>query len=234
MTTQRPKRFYKAVSVAPVEQGWDVYLDGRAIRTPAREPLRVPTRALAEAIAAEWDGQGETIDLPAMTLTRLANVAIDRTPDQRAAMADEIARYAETDVTCYLAEGPAPLRERQAAWAEWRTWAGRTLGVVLVPVEGIVAAPQPDASLDAVRTLALEASDFHLTGLAWGTSLLGSAIFAFAVAKGALDAEAALRLSCIDEDWQVEQWGADEEAAIARTAREKDACALATWFTALP
>nr|WP_070958612.1 ATP12 family protein [Hyphomonas sp. Mor2] len=230
----RPKRFYKEAAAAPQENGFAVELDGRAIKTPAKATLTLPTEALAQAIADEWAEQGETLDLQAMTLTRLANVALDRTPETRADLADELARYAGTDVTCYLAEAPSALRERQeAAWKPWREWAGQELGVVLVPVVGLMASPQPQASLDAVRDHALTLDDFRLTALTWACSLLGSAVLALAVERGALSAPDALKASVVDEDWQIEQWGEDEEAVQVRAARAKDAAALQSWFDGL-
>lgn len=230
-----PKRFYKEASVANGEDGFAVELDGRAIKTPAKTTLSLPSEALAKAVAEEWAAQGETLDLQGMTLTRLANVALDRTPDTRADLAEELSRYASTDVTCYLADAPAALRERQeAAWQPWREWAGKELGVVLVPVVGLMASPQPQASLDAVREYALGLDDFRLTALTWGCSLLGSAVLALAVERGALNAREAFAASCVDETWQIEQWGEDEEAMAVRAAREKDAAALQIWFEALP
>jgi len=230
-----PKRFYKEASVANGEVGFAVELDGRAVKTPAKTTLSLPSEALAKAVAEEWAAQGETLDLQGMTLTRLANVALDRTPHTRADLAKELSRYASTDVTCYLGDAPAALRERQeAAWQPWREWAGKELGVVLVPVVGLMASPQPQASLDAVREYALGLDDFRLTALTWGCSLLGSAVLALAVERGALNASEAFASSCVDETWQIEQWGEDEEAMAVRAAREKDAAALQIWFEALP
>ncbi|MEO0549593.1 MAG: ATP12 family protein [Pseudomonadota bacterium] len=232
--SENPKRFYKSVAVTVAEGGFAIELDGRSVKTPARAPLTLPSEALARALAAEWDSQGETLDMASMTLTKLANVAIDRTPANRDGMAAELAKYAETDVVCYLAEGPTALRERQsAAWTPWREWAGKTLNVVLLPVEGIVAAPQPSASLAAVQAHAMSLGAFRLTGLSWGCGLFGSAVLALAVERGALPAPKALSLSCVDEDWQAEQWGVDEEAAAARGIRKAEADALQTWFDAL-
>jgi chaperone required for assembly of F1-ATPase len=232
--TTSPNRFYKAAASIQIEGGWAVHLDGRAIKTPAKATLAVPTQALANAIAAEWDAQGETLDMASMTLTKLANVAIDRTPVTRDDLAAELARYAETDVTCLLAEGPTPLREREeAAWKPWREWAGTEMGIMLIPVEGLTASPQPQASLEAVRAHALGLEDFRLTGLVWGCSLLGSAILALAVEQGALDAVEAINASCVDEDWQAEQWSQDEEAAAIRAYKDTEAAALGTWFAAL-
>lgn len=233
-TANLPKRFYKDASVAHGDRGFSVELDGRAIKTPAKATLTLPSEALAKAIAAEWNAQGETLDLQAMTLTRLANVAIDRTPETRAELAEELRRYAETDVTCYLAEAPAELQARQeAAWKPWRDWAGRDLGIILVSVTGLIASPQPEASLSAVRAHAVSLDDFRLTGLTWACSLLGSAVLALAMERGKLDAKQALLASCVDEDWQIEQWGEDDEAKAVRAGRARDAEALQLWFETL-
>lgn len=229
-----PKRFYKSASVSKSDAGFAVELDGRAIKTPAKTTLSLPTESLAQIVADEWSAQGEALDLQSMTLTRLANVALDRTPETRDELAEELSRYAGTDVTCYLAETPDALRDRQEiAWAPWRAWAGKELGVVLVPVIGLIASPQPQASVDAVRVYASGLDDYRLTALTWGCSLLGSAILALAVERGAMTALEALSASCVDEDWQIEQWGEDEEAKLVRAARQRDAAALQLWFEAL-
>lgn len=229
-----PKRFYKQAGIASDELGFSIELDGRPIKTPAKATLTVPTEALAAAIAAEWNAQGEQLDLQGMTLTRLANVAIDRTPETRSELADELSRYASTDVTCYLADTPAELQARQdAAWKPMRDWVGKQHGVILVPVIGLIASPQPEASLEAVRTYALSLDDFRLTALTWACSLLGSAVLALAMEGGKLDAKQALLASCIDEDWQIEQWGEDDEAKAVRAGRARDAEALQLWFEVL-
>ena len=229
-----PKRFYKQANIASEDSGFSIELDGRPIKTPAKVTLTVPTETLAETIAAEWNAQSERLDLQGMTLTRLANVAIDRTPETRADLAEELSRYAGTDVTCYLADKPAELQRRQDdAWKPMRDWVGKQHGVVLVPVIGLIASPQPDASLEAVRTYALSLDDYRLTALTWACSLLGSAVLALAMEGGKLDAKQALLASCIDEDWQIEQWGEDDEAKAVREGRARDAAALQLWFEAL-
>lgn len=228
------KRFYRTASVEAAAEGWRIVLDGRPVRTPAGAALALPVAALAEAIAAEWDGQGDQVEIEAMTLTRLANVAIDRTPSSREALATEVRRYCETDLVCHLAEGPAELRECQEAhWAGLRAWAGRARDIVLVPVAGVIAAPQPDASLDAAERHAAGLDDFQLTGLAFGCGLLGSAVIALALQAGEIDGAAAFAASRVDEDYQAGLWGRDEEAEAAAARRRAEALALDTWFTTL-
>ncbi|CAN0477486.1 unnamed protein product, partial [Scytosiphon promiscuus] len=158
--TPKPKRFYESAKPEQIPGGWTVELDGRSIKTPARVALKLPTEKLAKAVAAEWNAQDAEIDLMSMHLTRLANVAIDRVPETRYEMADELARYCETDLVCHIAEEPEELAElEEAHWAPLRAWAGQALDVILVPVEGIIASPQPDASLEAARTYALGLDD---------------------------------------------------------------------------
>ncbi len=230
----KPKRFYKASTVSETDQGWQVLLDGRSVKTPARAGLILPSRALAEAIAEEWNAQSDQIDIANMHLMRLANVAIDRVPETREEMAEEFARYCETDLTCHLAEGPQELvRREQAAWAPVRDWAEQTLGISLVAVEGIVASPQPDASLEAAREHAMGLDDFRLVGLLYACGLYGSALLALAVEQEMISAEDALLRARIDEIYQAEEWGEDAEA-IARVAHlEEQVQALEVWFSSL-
>jgi len=234
-SSSRPKRFYKVVTTEPAEGGgWQILLDGRSIKTPARALLRLPTEGLAEAVAEEWADQKTHIDLAAMHLTRLANVAIDRTPETRDEMAEEIARYCETDLLCHIAEDPYELALlEEARWGPVRDWAGDTLGVILVTTEGITAVPQPDASIEAARAYALSLDDFRLTGLVFACGLYGSALLALAVTHGTLDTETAFSLSRLDEDWQAERWGEDEEAAAARETRRLESVALGEWLEGL-
>ncbi len=233
-SSDKPKRFYKQAAIEVIEGGWTVALDERTIKTPARAALALPSERLAQAIAAEWNAQEDHIDLLAMPLTRLANVAIDRTEEVRDDMADELARYCETDLICHIAETPDELAESEEAhWAPVRDWAGENLGVNLVPVIGIVASPQPDASLDAARDHALGLDAFRLTGLLYGAGLFGSALLALAVEQEAMSAEDAYEVSRIDEAWQADQWGEDEEAKAATENKRREAKALGVWFRAL-
>jgi len=228
------RRFWKTAAVAEAGGAFGVALDGRVPKTPWGQPLALPTRTLAEAIAAEWQAQTDAIDPLSMPLTRLAYVAIDRTLQARDAMVEEVVRYCETDLLCHLADAPQELIDRQdAGWRPVRDWAGETLGVRLNPVAGIIAPDQPAASLDAARNHAAGLDDFRLTGLAWAVPLYGSALLGLAVEQRHLQAEAAFEVSRIDEIWQIEQWGEDDEAAAATARRARDARALGQWFGAL-
>ncbi|MAP93710.1 MAG: ATPase [Ponticaulis sp.] len=231
---QLPKRFYKKVDVAETETGWAMQLDGRSPVTPAKQKLIVPTEALAIELAAEWDGQEGVINLPTMTLTRLANVALDRTPATRAAIVEEVCKYAGTDLVCYLVDAPSELRERQEAhFKPLRDWASRNHGIALVTTEGAINTDQPEASLLAVQAYADRLDDFALTGLVMGVGLFSSAVLGIAALEGELQATDAFDMSRIEEMWQIEQWGEDQEATEAVEAKRKDVEALGRWFTAL-
>jgi chaperone required for assembly of F1-ATPase len=230
----KPRRFYKAVEVVPADDGFAVRLDGRSAKSPGGRPLAAPTEAMAGLLAAEWEAQANEIDLAAMPATRLAFTALDRGEEARAAMAEEVARYAGSDLLCYLAEEPQVLAEREAErWGPWLAWSKRELGVTLTPSIGISPARQSPGALARATALAAEMDAFALTGLTFAAALYGSAVLAFAVARGALDGEAAFELSRLDEAFQEERWGVDAEAA-ARTERLRaDARLVHGWFATL-
>lgn len=232
---QRPKRFYTRVDVSPADGGFEVTLDGKSLRTPEKKLCVYPTEALARVIAEEWDRQGERIDLQSMFNVRLANVVLDRTPALRGELAEEVARFAVTDLTSHFADGPSSLRaEQQAGWEPVREWAAETIGARLEAVEGILAKAQPSESLRAISVHAMSLDDFRLTALVHAAGLFGSAVLALAVERGRISAVEAHRLSRIDEDFQARQWGEDAEA-VTRAERLKDeARALDLWFGALP
>lgn len=228
------KRFYKTVSVETDGDAFLVTLDGRTPRTPSGSLLALPSRGLADRVAQEWDAQSEAVRPQTMPLTRLANVAIDRTPDSRSALADELVRYCTTDLVCHLADAPRELVARQdAAWAPVREWAASALRIALKPTVGIIAVDQEDAALKAARDHALSLDDFRATGLAWAVPLFGSALLGLAVERGELRADDAFERSRLDEAWQIEQWGEDDEAAEAAERRRSDAAAIGRWFDAL-
>jgi len=231
---ERIKRFWKVADVAQTEDGWAVQLDGRTPKTPAHRKLVLPTEAAAKMVAAEWEAQGEFLEPGTMPATRLASTAIDRVVEVREAVADEITAYAGNDLTCYLAEMPQSLVERQQReWGAWRDWAANTHGITLVPVQGIVHQHQDEASLAKVKALAMSLDHFTLSGLAMAVPLLGSAVLGLALQQGELSGEAAYELSRLDEAFTEERWGVDEEATARAAAQRAETVMLEYWFKAL-
>lgn len=201
-------------------EGWGVALDGKPLRTPGRRPLAVPTRALAEAIAAEWNAQGDRIDPRSMRLTGLANAAIDRIAIDPARYVADLARYGETDLLCYRAEGPEGLCARQcAAWDPLLDWAREALGVEFTLAAGVVHRPQPEATLARQRHEVAALDPFRLAALTTIVTISGSLVAGLALLAAAFDEAAVWRASRIDEDWQAEKWGEDSEARDMAEAR---------------
>jgi chaperone required for assembly of F1-ATPase len=231
---EKPRRFYKEVGVAETGGGFGVLLDGRSVRTPAGVRLVLPTRALADLVAADWAAQTDVVEMAQMHAVRLANTAVDSIAPAREATADQVASYAGSDLLLYFAEEPEALVRRQLErWGPLLDRAEAEARLSFVRASGIVHQAQPQATLDAVRGIALSQDDFGLAGLAFGASLFGSAVLAIALLRGWVDAAQAFELCRLDEAWQEERWGVDEEAA-ERTARlRSEAEVLGRWFTAL-
>lgn len=231
---EKPKRFYKTVEVEPEEGGFAVRLDGRAVRTPKGGRLVLPTRGLAELVAEEWRGQGEVLEIAGMHATRLANTAIEQIPRAREETADSVASYAASDLLCYFAEEPAALVERQRRhWEPVLQRIEAEAKLSFLRAAGIVHQPQPDETLAEVRAIALGLDDFRLAGLAFGAALFGSAILGVALLRGWVGGQQAFELSRLDEIWQEEKWGVDEEAAERAERLRGEALMLERWFRAL-
>lgn len=222
MSWKPRRRFWSEVAVQADAGGFIVLLDGRALQTPAKAPLVLPGAALARAVAAEWRAIEAEIDPETLPLTRAANTAIDRVAREPARVVAAIAAYGEDDLICYRAEGPEALCRRQAAaWDPWLAWSADSLGAPLAGVTGVMHRAQPAASLAALRDAVAEHDPFALTGLHDLVTLSGSLVLGLAVARRALDAAEAWRLSRIDEEWQAEQWGADDEAEAAAALKRR-------------
>lgn len=222
MTEWAARRFWTEAAVEETEDGHIVALDGRPVRTPARAPLVLPSRPLAEAVAGEWQNQPEMIDPLAMPLTRAANSAIDRVAPAREGVIAMLAEYGETDLLCYRAEAPGALAERQAAgWDPLLDWAAQTLGARLVCGVGVMHVAQPEASLNALRAAVEPLDAFALTGLHDLVTLSGSLIIGLAAERRAQAPDRLWDLSRIDESWQAEQWGEDAEAAAAAEEKQR-------------
>jgi chaperone required for assembly of F1-ATPase len=222
MSAWAPKRFWKAATAEPCDGGFTVRLDGRPVKTPAKTPLVLPTLAMAQAIAAEWDAQEGLLRPETMPATRAANSALDKVAPQHDAVVEEVARYGGSDLLCYRAEGPAELVARQeAGWGPWLDWAAQSLGAPLHVTTGIIHVAQPPESLARLRQEVAQASPFQLAALHDLVAITGSLVLGLAVARGRLTADSAFDLSRIDEHWQAEQWGVDEEAAALDAAKRQ-------------
>jgi chaperone required for assembly of F1-ATPase len=216
-----PRRFYREASATQSDAGFVLTLDGRPARTPAKAPLALPTAAAAEAVAAEWAAQGAETDPARMPLTRLVNSGLDGVARMRGEVVDEIARYAGSDLLCYRAGEPARLVAMQAdAWDPVLDWAREALGARFFLTEGVVFAEQPPGSVEAVRGAVASVQDpISLAALSTITSLTGSVLLALAVARGRLSAVEAWAAAHVDEDFQMEVWGMDDEALERRARR---------------
>lgn len=231
---EKPRRFYKAVTVIEADGGFSVRLDGRNVRSPKGGLLVLPTPALADLVAGEWSAQTDVIELATMHATRLAFTALEAVSTARDAVAQQVTDFAGSDLLCYYAEDPEALTTRQAEhWSPVLDRAEQELGLVFLRAMGIVHRAQPDETLARVRDLALEMDDFGLAGLAFGTSLFGSAVLALALSRGWLSGEQAFVLSRLDEAYQEEKWGIDEEAAERTERLRVESVMLDRWFRAL-
>lgn len=218
---QLRKRFYKTAVAGEAGPPFPILLDDKPIKTPAKRMLAAPTRALAAALAREWEGQADTIDPARMPLTRLANAAIDAVADMAAEVKDEVTKYLGTDLLFYRAEAPEGLVARQAQqWDPVLAWAADVLGARFVLAQGITHVAQPREAVEAARA-AIPAAPWPLAALASITTLTGSALLALALARNAIDAEAAWAAAHVDEDWQMEKWGRDE-LALKRRVYHRD------------
>ena len=213
------RRFYQRAEVEDADGEFRIVLDGRPVKTPARRTLAAPTRALAQALAAEWDAQRDVIDPAKMPLTRLANTIIDGVTDAPSAVADEVKRYLACDLVFYRAPGPAGLVAWQAeAWDPVLAWVRETLGARFVLAEGIAFVAQPAQSLAAASS-AIPTDPWRLGAMHAVTTLTGSALIAIALARGALSVDAAWAAAHVDEDWNMKFWGRDALALERRAAR---------------
>ncbi|MDW3205884.1 MAG: ATP12 family protein [Alphaproteobacteria bacterium] len=219
------KRFYKESSVGEVEGGFTVLLDGKTVRTPAKAALVLPTRALAEAVSSEWAEQGDKVVPDSMPMMTLAATAIDRVAAARGDVAADAAGYAGSDLLCYRAETPIELAQRQAeGWDPVLAWAGERYDVQFNTTAGIMPVDQPEETRARFRAVAESFDAHHLTAVHVMTTATGSFLLALAVVEGHCEPASAFALSRIDETYQEELWGVDEEAAARRDrlAREID------------
>ena len=233
----RPKlraRFYERAHVGDAAgPGFPVLLDGKPVRTPAREPLAAPSQILAEAIAAEWDAQREAVDPARMPLTRLANAIIDGVAKKPQPVAAEIEKYLGSDLLLYRAGEPDGLVALQTRhWDPIVEWARNTLGARFVLAQGVTFVTQPAEAI-AAAAKAIPADPWQLGAANSATALTGSALLALALVHGRLDTEEAWAAAHVDEDWNMAQWGRDELALQRHAYRFAEMQAAARVLSAL-
>lgn len=222
MSDWQPKRFWKAAQAEACDGGFTVKLDGRPVRTPAKAALTLPTQAMADAIAAEWDAQEELVDPRTMPVTRGANAAIDKVRTQRDEVIALLAEYGDSDLLCYRAAGPEGLIAKQAGgWDPMLDWAAEALGARLMVGEGVMHVTQNPASLQKLTDEVAAFDDFALAAAHDLISISGSLVLALAVTRSAITVEDAWLLSRIDEHWQIAEWGEDEEAAAMEATKRQ-------------
>ncbi|MFL6817656.1 MAG: ATP12 family chaperone protein [Bradyrhizobium sp.] len=229
----RRKRFYAKAGVLEAPGGFVIALDDKPIRTPSGRQVVVPAREIADAIVAEWNTQQEFIDPLSMPLTRFANSVVDGVIDRVDAVTEDVAKYFETDLVFYRAGHPEALVAREAEhWDPLVFWAADALGAHFILTEGIVHVRQPDSAVAAARA-ALPRDPWSIAALHVITSLTGSALLALALLRRVLDQDQVWAAAHVDEDWNIEKWGIDEEVAMRRAARLVDFKAAATIVKAM-
>ena len=217
------KRFYKDVAAVAADGGFEIQLDGRPVRTPARAALILPNARLAEAVAQEWRAQDDVVDPRSMPFTGLANGAIDQIEPNRQSFAAGIAQYGESDLLCYRAEGPAELVAREAAaWDPLLGWAQRRYDVMFRVTQGIIPVAQPADTLERLGAVVAAYDAFTLAGLSTLVTLSGSLVCGLALVEGGQDPETVWAASEIDEAWEMEQWGEDAEATARSALRGEE------------
>jgi len=216
MSDWQPKRFWKTAKAVAAQDGFAVQLDSRPVRTPAKAPLILPSKAMAEAVATEWDAQEEKVNPLTMPVTRGANAAIDKVRTQRGEVIALLAEYGDSDLLCYRAAGPEDLVVLQAkAWDPMLDWAADTFGARLFVGQGVMHVAQRPEALQSLRAELTKLSDFELAAAHDLISLSGSLVLALAVMHDAMEPDEAWGASRVDEEFQISQWGRDEEAEEA-------------------
>ncbi|NNE87253.1 MAG: ATPase [Silicimonas sp.] len=216
MSEWAPKRFWQNATVKTEGDAFTVHLDGRPVRTPGKRPLLVPTGTMAQRIAAEWQAQEDKINPESMPWTRSANSAIEKVAASRLGVEAHLIDYAGTDLLCYRAERPKSLIDRQSmAWEPILQWADQTFGARLAITSGVMPVEQPTDAIERLSRTMTPMSDFEMTGFYDLVTLSGSFLIGLAAVHEYASPDDLWAASRVDELWQIEEWGADEEAAEA-------------------
>lgn len=225
------KRVYKIVTLGDEGGKFRVLLDGKAVRTPMRAALETPRRALAEALAAEWDAQNPHIESEKMPLTRLVSTALDRVTPERAALIDELMKYTDADLLCYRVAFPIPLKARQdTLWQPVLDWLAGHSGISMRTADGLMPLSQTPETVAALRA-ALEALDDEtLTALQATAAIANSLALSLAHVHGRLTAAEVYAAAVLDETFQMEKWGEDDLALERRRNIDADLRAIGEYL----
>ncbi|MGC6511273.1 MAG: ATP12 family chaperone protein [Parvibaculales bacterium] len=230
------ERFYEAVQISEQPDGFAVFLDSFALKTPAKKPVTLPTKALAELVQTEWEAVEGKIDAMKMPINRIVNTSLDRVPDNIQGLAKEFVAYANNDLTCYRAEHPDKLVALQEKiWGRWLSWCGGRFDVSFAVTNGIEPVDQSDETLQRLHNIYLQDADnvLRMGGLSHATALLGSAVLALAVEQKEMDAETAFEAAFLDERFQIDQWGQDDEATVRLQSRRGEIEEIVKYFGVL-
>lgn len=228
------KRFYKSVDTAHAGGHWQVLLDGKPVRTPMRHLLEVPTQALADAIAAEWQAQGEDVKAPSMRLTRLATTAIDLMPDRRQPAIEQVMDYIDTDMLCYRVGHPRDLAQRQdETWQPWLDWLERSFDVRLPVFQSMLPQDVPPQASERLKPMVEALDAWRLVALHAAVTATGSLVLGLAMVEAVLQPDEAFQAALLDDLYQVEHWGDDPEVTRRHAALRADLEAIGQFVLAL-
>jgi chaperone required for assembly of F1-ATPase len=227
-------RFYKEVKIIQRDGGYAVELDGQLVLTPGGKPQTVASKALVEAIAAEWCAQGKKVIPATMPLTGYVNTAIDRIGNNREVIFKNVLNFAGTDLLCYRCEEPEDLATRQNEyWQPLLDWAADSMGVELEVTHSILPLRQPIKAIEALVHKLQKMNDMEIAGIASLAAACGSLIIALALADGKIDPAHAFDCSQLDQIYQNERWGVDEEAKSRQKNIKNDIASAALFLSLL-
>ena len=225
-------RFYKRADIRCSNDIYALELDGRIARTRAGNILGTQKKSLANKVAQEWNDQGEKINLANMPYTGLLSTIIDLGEKEQEIWRARILDYLNADLLCYRVDAPAKLVALQTEKWDPPLAMLAARGVILKVTNGISHIAQPRQTVDHASALLAEIDCMALLPLRIITEILGSAGLAICVYTEDITPSDAFALSRVDEEFQIEAWGHDAEAA-ERVNRQRTDYDAAIGFLAL-
>ena len=217
------KRFYKKVEVSSTHEGFLITLDTKALLSPGKSKLVLPTKALADAIADEWGNQATNIIPSTMPFMTLSATAIDRVRPKPNDTIDEILNFLQTDLLCYRAEEPEALvLEQDQLWKPLLDWCEGLLGSAFNVTSGIMPVMQTPKLISSAQKILESYNEFELLGLHQFTSISGSAVIGLSLLEHQIELEAACQAAFVDDYFQINNWGEDAEASLRIANRRRE------------